>query len=47
MHSLLWVRRLFPNQFRNFVFVRVGEVDTHSFGGAERLQDCAPALAQP
>ncbi|MBX6370476.1 MAG: APC family permease, partial [Rhodospirillales bacterium] len=22
MHSLLWVRRLFPDQFRNFIFVR-------------------------
>jgi amino acid transporter len=38
MHSLLWVRRLFGGQFRNFLFVRVGEVDTHSFGGEERLE---------
>jgi amino acid transporter len=37
MHSLLWVRRLFPGQFRNFLFVRSGEVDTQSFGGEERL----------
>jgi amino acid transporter len=37
MHSLLWVRRLFPGQFRNFLFVRAGEVDTQSFGGEERL----------
>jgi amino acid transporter len=39
MHSLLWVRRLFPGQFRNFLFVRAGEVDTQSFGGEERLHD--------
>jgi amino acid transporter len=39
MHSLLWVRRLFPDQFRNFIFVRSGEVDTQSFGGEERLRD--------
>jgi len=38
MHSLLWVRRLFPGQFHNFIFVRAGEVDTHSFGGEERLR---------
>jgi hypothetical protein len=38
MHSLLWVRRLFGGQFRNFLFVRVGEVDTHSFGGEARLE---------
>jgi hypothetical protein len=39
MHSLLWVRRLFPDQFRNFIFVRSGEVDTQSFGGEERLRE--------
>lgn len=39
MHSLLWVRRLFPDQFRNFIFVRCGEVDTQSFGGEERLRE--------
>jgi amino acid transporter len=38
MHSLLWVRRLFGGQFRNFLFIRVGEVDTHSFGGEARLE---------
>jgi amino acid transporter len=38
MHSLLWVRRLFPNQFRNFLFIRSGEVDTQSFGGDAKLQ---------
>ncbi|MBX6368472.1 MAG: hypothetical protein IRZ04_10840, partial [Rhodospirillales bacterium] len=36
---LLWVRRLFPDQFRNFIFVRSGEVDTQSFGGEERLRE--------
>jgi amino acid transporter len=39
MHSLLWVRRLFPQQFHNFVFVRTGEVDTASFGGEARLEE--------
>jgi hypothetical protein len=38
MHSLLWVRRLFPDQFRNFIFIRSGEVDTQSFGGDKRLR---------
>ncbi|MCC7487016.1 MAG: APC family permease [Burkholderiales bacterium] len=33
VHSLLWVLRLFPGHFRNFVFVSVGEVDAQSFGG--------------
>jgi hypothetical protein len=39
MHSLLWVRRLFPDQFHNFIFVRTGEVDTASFGGEARLEE--------
>jgi hypothetical protein len=38
MHSLLWVRRLFPQQFHNFIFVRTGEVDTASFGGEAHLE---------
>jgi amino acid transporter len=33
MHSLLWVARLFPGQFKNMVFVSAGEVDFQSFGG--------------
>lgn len=32
MHTLLWVQRLFPNIFRNFVFLSVGAVDTQSYG---------------
>src|SRR5581483_4735482 len=37
MHTLLSLRRLFPNQFRNFVFVSVGEIDSGSFHGEEML----------
>jgi hypothetical protein len=33
MHSLLWVARLFPGQFKTMVFVSAGEVDFQSFGG--------------
>jgi amino acid transporter len=38
MHTLLSLRRLFPSQFKNFVFVSVGEVDSESFRGQERLE---------
>lgn len=31
MHTLLKVRSLFPNQYKNFVFLSVGSVDTASF----------------
>jgi amino acid transporter len=38
MHSLLWVARLFPGQFKNMLFISVGEVDTQSFGGEEAVR---------
>ena len=31
MHTLLWILRLFPNIFKNFVFLSVGEVNNHAF----------------
>lgn len=38
MHSLLWVARLFPGQFKNMVFISAGEVDFQSFGGDEAVE---------
>ena len=41
MHTLLWVQRLFPGNFKNFIFLSVGAVDTASYsaeGEIERLQ---------
>ncbi|OGO93994.1 MAG: amino acid transporter [Coxiella sp. RIFCSPHIGHO2_12_FULL_42_15] len=38
MHSLLWVNRMFPDYFRNFIFVSHGEVDIGSFGSQEALE---------
>lgn len=38
MHALLWVQRLFPGHFRNFVFVSVGEVDAQSYDGPGALR---------
>ncbi len=37
MHTLLWVQRLFPNQFKNFIFLSAGEVDAQSYGGQGAL----------
>lgn len=39
MHTLLSILRLFPNQFKNFVFVGVGVVDTESFSGQQELDE--------
>jgi amino acid transporter len=31
IHTILWVLRLFPGHFRNFIFLSAGEVDTQSY----------------
>lgn len=36
MHTFLWVQRLFPGVFKNFVFASVGEIDTEEFGDEAR-----------
>jgi len=38
MHALLWVQRLFPGHFRNFVFLSIGEVDAQSYDGQGALR---------
>jgi len=45
MHTLLSLRRLFPTQFKNFVFLSVGEVDSESFRGEERLEELQTEVA--
>ena len=31
IHALLWVRRLFPDVFKNYVFLTSGEIDSENF----------------
>ncbi len=38
IHTLLWVQRLFPNHFRNFIFISAKAVDAQSYGGAEQIE---------
>ena len=38
MHALLWVQRMFPGHFRNFVFINARAVDAHSYGGAQDME---------
>ena len=38
LHALLWVQRMFPDHFRNFIFVNVRTVDSHSYGGNEDMK---------
>jgi amino acid transporter len=35
LHALLWVRRLFPNVFTNYIFLTAGEVDSASLASDE------------
>jgi len=37
MHALLWVQRMFPGHFRNFIFINGRSVDAQSYGGREQL----------
>lgn len=46
MHTLLNVARTFPNHFRNFVFVSVGEVDSSSFGGSAALDELKAGVCE-
>ncbi|HEX2549429.1 MAG TPA: KUP/HAK/KT family potassium transporter, partial [Gammaproteobacteria bacterium] len=39
MHTLLSILRIFPNYFKNFIFVSVGIVDVESFSGQESLEE--------
>jgi amino acid transporter len=38
LHALLWVQRMFPDHFKNFVFVNARTVDAQVYGGEEALQ---------
>lgn len=38
MHTLLSIMRLFPGQFKNFIFISAGEVDTGSYRGEHELE---------
>ncbi|MBA2690330.1 MAG: APC family permease [Burkholderiales bacterium] len=38
IHTMLWVQRLFPGNFKNFVFLSVGAVDTAAYGGEGALE---------
>ena len=38
LHALLWVHRMFPDHFRNFIFVSARAVDSHSYGGREDME---------
>jgi amino acid transporter len=44
IHTVLWVQRLFPNHFRNFIFISAKAVDRKSYGGPEQIERLRTAL---
>lgn len=38
MHTLLWVQRMFPGHFKNFIFLSAGVVDVGSYGSESSLE---------
>ena len=38
IHTLLWVQRMFPDHFKNFLFISARTVDVRSYGGEEALE---------
>jgi len=44
IHTVLWVQRLFPNHFKNFIFISAKAVDAHSYGGTEQIEQLRATL---
>ncbi|MGA8148906.1 MAG: APC family permease [Gallionellaceae bacterium] len=38
IHTIMWVLRLFPGHFKNFIFLSAGEVDTQSYDSAATIR---------
>jgi hypothetical protein len=38
LHALLWVLRMFPGHFKNFLFVNARTVDAHAYGGEGAME---------
>jgi amino acid transporter len=46
LHALLWVQRMFPGHFKNFIFVNARTVDSHAYGGEGALEQMREEAAQ-
>ena len=46
VHTLLHITRMFPNVFRNFVFVQVGVLDAGNFKGAGEIENLRQHITQ-
>ncbi len=46
LHALLWVLRMFPGHFKNFLFVNARTVDSHAYGGIGALEKMRDEAAE-
>jgi amino acid transporter len=46
MHAVLWVNRLWPNHYKNMLFLCAREVDAQAYGGVENLNEMKSRTAQ-
>jgi len=46
IHSFLNIHRIFPNYFKNFVFISIGVVDWKNFKGAEEIKNLEHHISQ-
>jgi amino acid transporter len=46
LHALLWVQRMFPGHFKNFLFINARTVDAHVYGGEGALEQMRSDAAE-
>jgi amino acid transporter len=46
LHALLWVLRMFPGHFKNFIFVNARTVDSHAYGGEGAIEQMRVEAAE-
>jgi amino acid transporter len=46
IHSYLNIHRIFPNYFKNFIFISIGVVDWKNFKGAEEIKNLEQHISQ-
>ncbi len=46
MHTLLWVQKMFPDHFKNYIFLSAGVVDVESFSGKKALHTMQEEVQQ-
>ena len=46
LHALLWVQRMFPGHFRNFLFITAKAVDSQAYGGDDAIRQMKDSASE-